>query len=80
MPQDDQSHLLKALDYATDFSKQQTAFAALLVSLSVTLNRNLIPDSDSISYTLLAFAWIILLLSILSGSGLKNLSDELEWG
>ena len=67
MPQNDQSRLLKALDYATDFSKQQTAFAALLVSLSVALHGNLIPSSDSESYERLAGAWLTLLVSMLCG-------------
>lgn len=50
-----------------EFAKHQITFAAILVGLSITLNKDLIPVEEEQSLNVLSWSWYVLLVSILSG-------------
>ena len=64
---DRQPRQLKAIDAVIEFTKHQTTFAAILVGLSITLNKDLIPATAGQSLKYLSCSWYVLLMSITSG-------------
>lgn len=64
---DHQTRQLQAIDATMEFAKHQITFAAILVGLSITLNKDLIPVEEEQSLNVLSWSWYVLLVSILSG-------------
>lgn len=64
---DRQPRQLQAIDATMEFAKHQITFAAILVGLSITLNKDLIPKDAWWSLTFLRGSWIIQVFSIISG-------------
>ena len=60
---DHQTRQLQAIDATMEFAKHQTTFAAILVGLSITLNKDLIPVEEEQSLNVLSWSWYVLLVS-----------------
>ena len=71
--------LKKAVDAGIEYFKQQIAFAGVLIALSVTFNKELVPRSAPDSVWFIVLSWVALVFSILMGLlGIGRVARELS--
>jgi hypothetical protein len=83
MSQEYQNRVIKSIETALEFSKQQIGFAAILVGLSITLNKEIVPKEAIIYKLFLIGSWVVFIVSIsfrlfLIGHAAYELSHEDE--